>query len=399
MLDFSSHDHSRLMCVCKQICNEAQESFFRRPLNCGSPNDLVTFVESRQRNTLDSITNLQLRLEEVEAGVMQPHLAKIVMGTPMPAHQHPYLVEIDRITRALVMLPSVTRLALLRPSDTNKTTPASIVVTGVLKWAAQYYTKLQHLKVEIESCRLDSLSGFHELRSLRIPGCSESGSVRTADILGKLGYLEELEICGPSPGLQLRQKHAAYQSKIVQSATHRVFEQVKPLKRLRLSEVAHPDGKASALLTPKTVKAMYEIHKDSLRVLHISANDPPPEAFVAYISAFLIAAPDIQELRISWPKMEVSFVDCLPNSVRQLEMATSSPEKAQAIVDRLAVMKYRLRVLQRLKFSIINQPAEVQASGDKQDAMSFSPPIQTLAAPIHSPWPIIWDVWHPLMHD
>nr|KAK5442234.1 hypothetical protein LTR18_006087 [Exophiala xenobiotica] len=302
------------------------------------------------------------------------------MGTPMPAHQHPYLVEIDRITRALFMLPSVTRLALLRPSDTNKTTPTSIVVTGVLKWAAQYYPKLQHLRVEIESCRLDSLSGFQELRSLHIPGCSESGSVRTADMLGRLGCLEELEICGPSSGLQLRQKHAAYQSKIVQSATHRVFEQVKPLKRLRLSEVAHLDGKASALLTPKTVKTMYEIHKDSLRILHISANDPPSEAFVAYISAFLIAAPDIQELRLMWPKMEVSFVDCLPNSVRQLEMATSSPEKAQAIVDRLAVMKYRLRVLQGLKFSIINQPAGILASGEKQDATSFSLHIQTLAA-------------------
>lgn len=368
------------MCVCNQICTEARESFFHRPLVCRSPNDLVTFVESRQRKTLDSITSLQLRLEEVEADVMQPYLTKIVMGTPMPADQHPYLVEIDRITRALAKLPSVTRLAVLRPSDANKTIPASIVVTGVLKWAAQHYTKLQHLRVEIESCRLDSLSGFRELRSLRMPGCSESGSVRIADVLSKLGYLEELDICGPSPGLQLRKKHAAYQSKIVQSATHRLFEQVKPLKRLRLSEVIDSNGKASALLTPKTVKALYEIHKDSLRVLHISANDPPSEAFVAYISAFLIAAPDLQELRIAWPKMEVSFLDCLPNSVRQLEMATASHEKAQAIVDRLAAMKYRLQRLQKLKFSIINQPAEIQASGDKQDAISFSLPIQTLAS-------------------
>ncbi|KAK6379624.1 hypothetical protein LTS17_005696 [Exophiala oligosperma] len=160
-----------------------------------------------------------------------------------------------------------------------------------------------------------------------------------------------------------------------------MFEQLKPLKRLRIKEVIdfNSHGEGSGLLTFKTVRALYEIHKDSLQVLHISASETPSGSFVAYLSAFLIAAPDLQELHLTWPGLDDDFVDNFPNSVRRLKLTVSSPAQAQTIVHRLAAMRYRLRYLQRIKFSVINVPTTVSSEEFKQPSSSFGLPIPHLA--------------------
>lgn len=327
---------------------------------------------------LGDITHLHLRLEEIEASVMQPYLASVAITATMPPDQHPYLVEINRITGALTELSGITRLAVLGPSDASKNTPATVVTTSILQWIVDHYHHLRDLRVEIESCRLDSLSRLTELRALRISAYSETSPLRTADVLSRLGSLEDLHISGPSRAVHLRQKHGL-QSRIVQSVSNLIFEQLKPLKRLRIKEVINSRGEGSGLLTCNTVKALYEIHKESLQVLHISASEAPSRPFVAYLSALLIAAPGLQELHLTWPGMDDDFVDNFPNSVRRLKLTVSSPAQAQAIVYRLAAMRYRLRCLQQLKFSVINVPTTVSGSEHKQQSSSFGLPIPHLA--------------------
>lgn len=184
MLNLHMTDHLNLLCANKQIFREARRSFYERPLLCRCQNDLVGFVTSQPKTTRDGITNLHLGLEEIEASVMQPFLARMVIGTSIPRQQHPYLVEIHRITDSLGGLPNVTRLSLLRPSIPSKTTPASIVVTGILNWATENYKTLRVLRVDIEGCRIDCVGAFVKVQSLRLTGFSETSPLRTADVLG-----------------------------------------------------------------------------------------------------------------------------------------------------------------------------------------------------------------------
>lgn len=380
MLHFRTSDHLSLMCTCKQIYCEARESFFRRPLICPSQNHLIDFVQKGSKKVLEDITHLHLRLEEIEAHAMQPYLASIATSATVPPAQHPYLVEINRITGALTEISGITRLTVLGPSDTSKNIPGSVVTTSILQWVVDHYRHLQDLRLEVESCRLDSLSRLTRLRTLRLSGYSETSPLRAADVCSRLASLEDLHISGPSRAVQTRQKNGI-QSRIVQSVSNHMFEQLKPLKRLRIKEVIdfNSHGEGSGLLTFKTVRALYEIHKDSLQVLHISASETPSGSFVAYLSAFLIAAPDLQELHLTWPGLDDDFVDNFPNSVRRLKLTVSSPAQAQTIVHRLAAMRYRLRYLQRIKFSVINVPTTVSSEEFKQPSSSFGLPIPHLA--------------------
>src|SRR5690242_3257656 len=117
MLALQWRDHSSLICVCKQIYGEARESFFRRPLTCRSQDDLIHFVRTRPKALLQSITNIRLHLQEIEVDVMQPFLARISVGISAASHQHPYWVELNRVTNALIKLPNIEDLSLLLPLD------------------------------------------------------------------------------------------------------------------------------------------------------------------------------------------------------------------------------------------------------------------------------------------
>lgn len=348
MLGLEYNDHQNLMCVNKQIFGEAKESFFRRPLRSQSQDDLISFVEKWPEAILDNITNLQLRLEELEPDVMQPFLANVIAGTSPPAQQHPYLMDINRITGALARLPSITQLSLLRPSELRKNMPASIVTTSLLSWAAEHYAKLQSLRLDIEACRIDCLGSFRQLQTLQLIGFSETSSVRTADVLSKLTSLNKIHIVGPPPGLLMEQKHG-FQKRIVQSITHQLFEQIRPLRHLTLNQVIDPKTEGSVFLTSQTAKALYEIHRESLQSLRISCNRTPKPAFLEFLSAFLMAAENLQELSLVWPNMAVPFVDCLPSSIRRLALATAGSAEAHGLLDRLALMRCRLRHLRHIK--------------------------------------------------
>ena len=114
-------------------------------------------------------------------------------------------------------------------------------------------------------------------------------------------------------------------------------------------------------------------------MLKISTSATPKPSFVAFLSAFLMATPSMQDLSLTWHNMEVEFVDCFPASIRRLELAVASQVAAQAIVDRLISISYRLRYLRRIKFCIINQVTEASVEGGKEGPLVFSLPIQGLA--------------------
>ncbi|KIW91882.1 uncharacterized protein Z519_07852 [Cladophialophora bantiana CBS 173.52] len=373
MLAFDCRDHLNLLCVNKQVYGEARGSFFRRPLECRSQDDLDDFTSTWPNKVQQSITNLKLRLEEINPQAVAPWITG-------QAAQHPYLVEIHRITSALAKLPGVTHLSLLRPSEAGKNTPSSIVVTQVLNWIAEHYAKLHVLKLDIEQCHIECLGSIKELQSLQFSGFSETSPTRTTEVLSKLTSLERLSVVGPPPGLLMRQSHG-YQTRITQSAIHQLLERMGPLKHLTLVQVTDPKTDVSIFLNLKTMKALYDHHRESLKVLKISSSTTPTPAFIEFLSAFLLDTPNMQKLSLTWPNMEITLLDYISGSVRRLEFAIGSTEQAKAIVDRLVFMQYRLRYLQRIKFNIINEGIETSIEEEgKWGLFSFNLPIQNLGA-------------------
>ncbi|KIW66359.1 hypothetical protein PV04_05695 [Phialophora macrospora] len=397
MVGLPCRDHLNLLCVHKQVYREARESFYRRPLYCDSQYDLMKFVELWPQSVLQSITNLRLRLEEIRPEIMQRYLHEIPSGNPVQANPHPYLVEINQITSALSELPRIAHLQLLRPSSLQISIPSSIVTTQLLNWTAEHYPKLHSLRLDAEQCHIGCLGSLTDLKSLQLTGYSETGSIRTADVLSKLTNLEKLVVVGPPPGLQMLQRHGS-QTKIVQSVTHQTFERLTPLKSLTLVQLTDSGTDGDVLLTRKTMKALYEVHRESLRSLTISSTANPSSAFVEYLSAFLLGTTNMQEVRLMWPGVETSFVDCIPNTIGKLEVAVTSRDNAQAIIDRLLLMEYRLKHLRYIKFHIINPVHETPAD-DKEGPLAFSLPIQHLDADIESPFKISWGIWQPMLSE
>jgi hypothetical protein len=381
MVGLPYRDHLNLLCVQKQVYSEARESFYRRPLHCNSQYDLIKFVERWPGSVLQSITNLQLRLEEIRPEIMQGYLHGISGGNPVQSHPHPYLLEINQITSALSELPRVAHLQLLRPTSLQMSIPSSIVMTQLLNWTAEHYPKLHSLRLDLEQCHIDCLGSLTELKSLQVTGYSETSSIRTADVLSKLTNLEELLVVGPPRGLQMLQRHGS-QTNIVQSVNHQTFERLKPLKCLTLVQLMDSGINEDVFLTRKTMKALYEVHRESLRSLTISSTTKPGSVFIEFLSAFFLGTTKLREIRLMWPDIETPLVDCIPNTVWKLEVAVTSRDKAQGIVDRLLLMEYRLKYLQRIKFHIINPVHEtwVDDKEDESGPLAFSLPIQHLDA-------------------
>ncbi|OAL39340.1 hypothetical protein AYO20_01210 [Fonsecaea nubica] len=375
MLAFKCQDHLNLLCVNKQVHSEARLSFFRRPLVCECQNDLVKFTNKWPIRVQRSITNLRLRLEEIGPQAVTAWIAG-------QASQHPYLQEIHRITSALENIPGVTHLALLRPLDSGRNTPSSIVMTQVLTWVAEHYLKLHVMKLDIEQCHISCLGSIQKLHTFQFSGFSETSPTRTAEVLSRLTGLRNLSIIGPPNGLLMRQRHG-YQTRIAQSVTHQLFERIRPLKGLTLTQITDPKTDGSIFLNSKTMKALYEFHRDSLEVLKISSNTTPASAFVEFLSAFLLDTPKLQDLALTWPNMEITLVDFVSSSIQRLEFVVASTEQANAIADRLGLLRYRLRYLRLVKFNVINEVIETSVEGEgegKSSQLSFSMPIQNLAA-------------------
>lgn len=377
MLSMQSRDHLSLICVCRQICGEARESFYRRPLTCRSQEELIYFVQTRPDGILQSITNIRLHLQEVESEAMQPFFARVSTGMSFAAGQHPYLVEIRQIVNALARLPNLTNLSLLSPPNPAQGAPSNLVLSGIMaKATSQYTTTLQRLRIDFDSCRLESLTACRELNSLQLVGFSETNAGHTAEILARLDSLERLIIIGPPRGLHMRQGHG-HQSKIVQSIDHRVLARIQPLKHLVIKEAAEAKS-GHVFLTTNMLGSIYDRHSESLRVLHISSSLAPDVAFTTFLEALLMMTPNIRELALTWPGMQVAFVECVPASVQRLSLLVTSYTDAQAFVDRLQAIQYRLPFLRHIRFEVVNGMHETCSA----------PAISSLSSPLPPPQPM-----------
>lgn len=382
MLELPCHDHLNLLCVNRQTYHEARNSFYRRRLRIQSQDDLVGFVNQCPYSVVEKITNLQLRLEEVPPEYMEQYMVAMTSGDSVQTGRHPYLLEINRIMDALSMFSSLTHLEFLGPSTSQKNMPSSIVMTTVLGLVVEHHPRLQSLALGIEQCHIDCLKGFTGLKRLRLTGYSETSPAKTADVLSNLTSLQEVIIVGPPKGLLMRQRHG-FQTSIGQSINHQVFERIRPLKRLTLCQITDEGTDTGIFLTSRLIKALFECHQRSLKALTVSSNTTPTIPFVEYLSAFLLEASNIRELSLMWPNMETTFVDCVPNFVQCLEFVVDSTDQVQSIVERLSLVRYRLKHLRHIKFHLNNPIHETSAQAteaQKSNPVAFSLPIQNLGA-------------------
>lgn len=308
---------------------------------------------------------------------MQPFFARVSTGMSFAAGQHPYLVEIRQIVNALARLPNLTNLSLLSPPNPAQGAPSNLVLSGIMaKATSQYTTTLQRLRIDFDSCRLESLTACRELNSLQLVGFSETNAGHTAEILARLDSLERLIIIGPPRGLHMRQGHG-HQSKIVQSIDHRVLARIQPLKHLVIKEAAEAKS-GHVFLTTNMLGSIYDRHSESLRVLHISSSLAPDVAFTTFLEALLMMTPNIRELALTWPGMQVAFVECVPASVQRLSLLVTSYTDAQAFVDRLQAIQYRLPFLRHIRFEVVNGMHETCSA----------PAISSLSSPLPPPQPM-----------
>lgn len=382
-----SQDHLSLLCVCRQLYEEARESFYRRPLICRSQEELVRFVQTRPDELLQKITNIRLYLQEVESEVMQPFLARISVGDSVVTERHPYVVEKRRIINALARLPNITNFSLLSSHSLAQSAPSSSVLSGIIAMATSQYTTLQKLRIDFYSCNLASLATCRELISLQLVGFSETNAVRTAEILSGLGSLDSLSIIGHRRELRMRQAHG-HQSKIVQSIDHYVLNRIRPLKRLVIKEAA--DAKSgNVFLTTKMLASLYDRHNESLRALHISSTLILDPTFTTFLEALLMETPNIRELALTWPSMQVAFVECVPASVQNLTLLVYSPTEAQGFVDRLSAIRYRLPYLRHIRFEVknaLNETCNAAAMASLPPSIQQSP-VSNIEKPSTDPFP------------
>lgn len=381
MLSLSSRDHLNLMLVCQQVYLEAKESYFQRSLTCHSQDEMIRFVQSRSGAFLKQMTNLHLRLQEVDGELMHPYLARAIQGISTPSERHPYVLETNRLLEALSMVPNISRLRLSGPRDASTSIPSSIFTTSILKWAENHYHALESLRIDLESCLLTSLAHFTKLKALHLTGFSETNAMDVSELCSRLRSLEELTLSGPPLGLQMRHRHGC-QGKIVQSVNHHVFERIQPLKRLVIEENAEPDI-PGVFLTVKTLKSLHDRHRDSLRVLRISSKQPLQPSVLSSLESLLTSAHNIQELRLVWPNLQTSLLDHIPSSTHRLEVAITSPNDAQEIANHLRKIRHRLPYLKQANLEYLSTDTITNCPGQDERDPGQSASLTIILPPWH----------------
>ncbi|RVX68609.1 hypothetical protein B0A52_07036 [Exophiala mesophila] len=371
MLYLSLRDHQNLLLVCHQIYEEAKESFFERPLIVQSQEELIQFVQSHTDVFLSQMTNLYLRLQEVNREIMHPYLARAIQGISTPSDEHPYVVETNRILAALFRLPNVCRLRIAGPQDSTMSLPSGLLTTSVLRWAGNHFVKLEQLAIDLRSFQLDSLSGGANLRILEIQGLTES---RTTDLLNwcaQLRYLESVTIHGSQQGLHLRPP-PGFHNKVKRPASHQALALFPPLKSLSIRECLGPHN-LEALLTTKFLKSLHSYLGESLQLLQLSYNHTPPSPILSAMAAFLGSTRNLHTLRLMWPGIQVAFLDCIPYSVTHLELGVTSTDDSLNIVDKLNAMQRSVSHSRQVTLEFIHQRSSVgDAQSEDNDEIEVS---------------------------
>jgi len=295
----------------------------------------------------------------------------------MTSHQHPYYQEGQRIVASLQRLPNLKHLSILPPRDGTRSASSESVLGHVLAWVEKNRPMLQSLYVSMETVSLKCLSGLKNLRSLHLAGFSLTSPEATSQLLGEMKCLQELIVVGPPEGLRWRQS-LGYDLRLVQSITPNVIRKMNPLRSVTLCELNDTQSQPPAFLTKGLLVALYQSHCDTLQDLRLSSATAPDASIQEFIVAFLMSTTNIRSLAFGWQNIQVDFLDCLPATIQRLEVAVQSTAHAQAVLERLMMIMYRLRYLRRVTFHLINPVQQVVPEHEKEE-VSFAMPMQSMS--------------------
>ena len=286
---------------------------------------------------------------------MQYYLAQVTMGVPTQRHHHPYLGEGQRITKGLQQLPNLKHLTLRRPMKSTTTPASTTVLKYTLRWIQHYYLQLQSLDLELDHCDLECLSQLEDLRMLRFSGYSLTHPGRMRTLVYSLKRLKELHIIGPPPGFLWQQRHGQRQN-VVQSMTPEVLRAAPPLSALTICDVVGVRSKRSGsnhvFLVPDMFQALYDRHRDSLQSLDLFSDEALDPEATASLARFMTVATALRHLAVGWPEIDLRLVDCLPRSLRSVEVVVTNRVLAAAFAERLEGSRYRLPYLAKVSVHV-----------------------------------------------
>jgi hypothetical protein len=364
-LGLSLADQLSLLSTNRRICDEGLDFIFRRPLKCSSPEQLQAFIDSHDDDALNQVRCLVLRLEDLPPTAMQQYLEKVIMGTPVPLNEHPYVIESQNILSSVQMIPGLRHLSILPPRQQSRRPAPMDLIQHLLSQLPQHLTQLKSLSVSTDIKSLDFLIDFPHLQSLSLSGCSETDPHAAIAIVRQMSSLEELAITGPSSAF-LKQQNRTVQKGTLLAVTSDVLSNAPPLRSLTIRDVTPVVG-SPRFLTTGMLNAIYDTHRSTLHTLCVSSLVQPNSSVLTLLKTIVLSLSALRELHLEWPTVTSDLLsDSLPTSIQSLTVAVRCGVHAQNIVDELELASHRWPYLRKLHFNLRSPVERMDASVEKQ---------------------------------
>jgi hypothetical protein len=384
-------DQLSLLITNHQVYDEGYNFVFRRPLTFSSRLRLQSFVNSHPPNVLGQVRSLTLRLGGLAPSEMESYLRNAIMGIPVCAGDHPYVLESESILFCLRMMPGLKRFSLLPPRQRNRNPVPRELVQHLLTQMPQYWKQLESLSISTDLKSLAFLTDMPHLRSLQFSGCSDTESESAKLITQQMLCLQEIAIVGPSTAFLKRQKCSVQKGAIL-AITPDVLSNMQPLRRLTIRDLSPPGN--PTFFTKKMLMAIFDTHQTTLQSLCISSSSQPDIAVLGLLEAILIGLPVLRELQLEWSGIGKELVsEYLPPTLQSLTVAVENSAHAQDILNGLASASVRLPYLRDIRFNLIDSVEPLDRIRDLKTPFNIS----TRCTAPH--WRIQWGVWKPAGHE
>ncbi|KAI9793456.1 MAG: hypothetical protein M1835_007255 [Candelina submexicana] len=326
--------------VCRQIYEEARSLLFKRPLTFVSQSDLYQWLHYVGPRNLHHVTSLSIKLLDIGTDACLRRRAHNQGRRTVSPKEHSksiYEEDVTRLLKALSYLPSVKNLTIYKPEFGVSTwDPCRDLYLSLFSLVARQYNKLKRLSFFMDELPLTFLTSLQSLRSLRFTGFSTSTPAEALAALRSLPLLKEIELFGPPPQLDFKQRIGYAGARRVQSITPDVLLRLEPLESFTICEIRDEMAASPAFFSEDTFRALFKTHRRSLQRLRISLDFKPPETDVGAFARF-VSSSSLQELEIGWPGLDDEVLQCLPSSLRQLQISISPnlkpDEAADGIID------------------------------------------------------------------
>jgi hypothetical protein len=334
MIAVCRRDHLSLLCTCRRVYYESYNSFLARPLYLSSQKQLFKFIQDRQEYILSSVASLTLCLEDFTSDDMQPYLTQAALGLSEPTDLHPYHDELDRITSALIHLPNLSSISLLRPHRPGHNHAPQLLTSSLVAHITAHYPSLHTLRIDYDAYHLAHLSHLPHLHTLRLTGSSLTPSALTLSTLTSLPNLHTLHLIPTG----YTQRAPFFRSVCaVQSFTPSVLRHLPPLRNLTLTEPPDSPALCPLFLTAEMLDAVACSHAASLREFTITSLQPLVPAACRSLVRLLGRAGELERLELAVPGVgeEKGVLDVVPGSAREVGVLVSGGREAGRVLRRL----------------------------------------------------------------